>query len=160
MSVSEYLIRFTQQSRYATSDVDTEEKKQFCSINGLNDGLTYALESRDFLNFQALVDKALVLENRRGIIDEGITPLDTNDTSHLDIQGPITRARAQQLNLEVSSFLSKLLYVNIENIMLPNEYILIRNNGEDKERDGEGLRGGGDQQRRPNQVGGPHVKSN
>ena len=68
MSVSEYLIRFTQLSRYAASDVDTEDKKQFRFINGLNDGMAYALESRDFVNFQALVDKALVLENRRGIM--------------------------------------------------------------------------------------------
>ena len=86
--------------------------------------------------------------------------MDTNDTSHLDIQGPITKARARQLNLEVSSFLRKSLYVNIENSMLPNEYILLRNKGEDQEGDGDGLRGGGDQQMRPNQVAGPIVKSN
>jgi hypothetical protein len=74
--------------------------------------------------------------------------LDTNDTPPLDIQGAITRARARQLNLEVSSFLSKTLYVNIENSILPNDYILLRNKGEDQEGDGEGLRDGGDQQRR------------
>jgi hypothetical protein len=90
-----------------------------------------------------------------GLPDEDITPLDTNDTPPLDIQGAITRARARQLNLEVSSFLSKALYVNIENSILPNDYILLRNKGEDQEGDGEGLREGGDQQRRPNQVRGP-----
>ena len=37
--------------------------------------------------------------------DEDITPTDTNDTPQDDIQGPITRARARQLNLQVSSFL-------------------------------------------------------
>jgi hypothetical protein len=31
--------------------------------------------------------------------DEYITPMDTNNTSQVDIQGPITRARARQLNL-------------------------------------------------------------
>jgi hypothetical protein len=35
----------------------------------LNDGLTYALEVREFINFQDMVDKALVLENRRGIME-------------------------------------------------------------------------------------------
>ena len=100
------------------------------------------------------------METKGTVHDEDITPLDTNDTSHLDNQGPITKARARQLNLDVSTFLSKSLYVNIENSMLPNEYILLRNNGEDQEGDGEGLRGGGDQQRRPNQVGGSNVKSN
>ena len=69
MTVSEYVTRFTQLSRYAPNEVDTDEKKQECFLNGLNDGLAYALEARDFVNFQAMVDKALVLENRRGIMD-------------------------------------------------------------------------------------------
>jgi hypothetical protein len=43
--------------------MDTDEKKQDWFLNGLNDGLSYALEARDFVNFQAMVDKALVLEN-------------------------------------------------------------------------------------------------
>jgi hypothetical protein len=34
--------------------------------------------------------------------DEDITPLDTNNNPPLNVQGPITRARARQLNLEVS----------------------------------------------------------
>jgi hypothetical protein len=69
MSVNEYVTRFTQLSRYAPDDVDTDEKKQAWFLNGLNDGLTYALEACDFANFQDMVDKALVLENRRGIIE-------------------------------------------------------------------------------------------
>jgi hypothetical protein len=35
-------------------------------LNGLNDGLAYALEARDFENFQGMVNKTLVLENRKG----------------------------------------------------------------------------------------------
>jgi hypothetical protein len=66
MSVSEYVTRFTQLSHYALDNVDTNEKKQDCFLNGLNDGLAYVLEARDFVNFQDMVDKALVLENRRG----------------------------------------------------------------------------------------------
>jgi TPP-dependent indolepyruvate ferredoxin oxidoreductase alpha subunit len=38
-------------------------------LNGLNDGLTYALEARDFENFQEMVNKALVLENRRDVME-------------------------------------------------------------------------------------------
>jgi PHD/YefM family antitoxin component YafN of YafNO toxin-antitoxin module len=49
--------------------VDTNEKKQDWFLNGLNDGLAYALEACDFINFQDMVDKALVLENRRGIME-------------------------------------------------------------------------------------------
>jgi hypothetical protein len=69
MSVCEYVTRFTQLSRYAPDNVDTNEKKQDRFLNGLNDGLAYALEARDFVNFQDMVDMALVLENRRGIME-------------------------------------------------------------------------------------------
>jgi hypothetical protein len=49
--------------------VDKDEKKQDWFLNGLNDGLAYDLEARDFINFQDMVDKALVLENQRGIME-------------------------------------------------------------------------------------------
>jgi hypothetical protein len=60
MSVNEYITKFTQLSRYDPHDVDTDEKKQECILNGLNDGLAYTLEARDFENFQGMVNKALV----------------------------------------------------------------------------------------------------
>jgi hypothetical protein len=66
MTVGEYVICFTQLSRYAPNDVDTDEKKQDCFLNDLNNRLAYALEVHDFENFQAMVNKAFVLENRRG----------------------------------------------------------------------------------------------
>jgi hypothetical protein len=69
MSVSEYVTRFTQLFRYASDNVDTNEKKQYWFLSGLNDGLAYALEARDFVYFQDMVDKALVLENQRGIME-------------------------------------------------------------------------------------------
>jgi hypothetical protein len=69
MTVSEYVTRFTQLSHYAPDNVDTDEKKQDWFLNRLNDGLAYALEACDFINFQDMVDKALVLENRRGIME-------------------------------------------------------------------------------------------
>jgi hypothetical protein len=65
MSVNKYVTRFTQLTRYAPGDVDTYEK-QDCFLNGLNDGLAYALEAHDFENFQGMVNKVLVLVNRRG----------------------------------------------------------------------------------------------
>jgi hypothetical protein len=68
ISMNEYVTKFTQVSRYAPHDVDTDEKKHECFLNGLNDGLAYALEARDFVNFQVMVNKALVLENRRGVM--------------------------------------------------------------------------------------------
>ncbi|WP_428028768.1 retrotransposon gag family protein, partial [Arcobacter sp.] len=69
MSVNKYVTKFTQLSRYAPHEVDTDEKKQKCFLNDLNDGLAYALEARDFENFKVMVNKALVLENRRGVME-------------------------------------------------------------------------------------------
>jgi hypothetical protein len=69
MSVNEYVTKFTQLSRYAPHEVDTDEKMQECFLNGLNDGLAYALDARDFENLQGIVNKALVLENRSGVME-------------------------------------------------------------------------------------------
>jgi hypothetical protein len=70
MSVNVYVTQFTQLSRYALDSVDTDQKKHDWFLNGLNDGLAYALEARDFINFQDMADKALVFENRRGIMEQ------------------------------------------------------------------------------------------
>jgi hypothetical protein len=69
LSVNEYVTQFTQLSRYALDNMEIDEKKQDWFLNELNDGLVYALEARDFINFQDMVDKALFLENRRGIME-------------------------------------------------------------------------------------------
>jgi hypothetical protein len=67
--VNEYVTKFTQLSRYAPHEVDTDEKKQECFLNPLNDRLAYALEARDIENIQGMVNKALVLENHRGVME-------------------------------------------------------------------------------------------
>jgi TPP-dependent indolepyruvate ferredoxin oxidoreductase alpha subunit len=69
MSVNEYVTKFTHLTRYAPNEVDTNEKKQYCFLNGLNDGLAYPLEVWVFENFQGMVSKVLVLENRRGMME-------------------------------------------------------------------------------------------
>jgi hypothetical protein len=50
-------------------EVNTDEKKQECFLNGLNDGLAYALEAQDFENFQGMVNRALALEYHRGVME-------------------------------------------------------------------------------------------
>jgi hypothetical protein len=69
MSVNEYVTKFTQLSCYAPHEVDNDETKMECYLNGLNDGFAYALETRDFKNFKGMVNKALVLENNRGVME-------------------------------------------------------------------------------------------
>jgi hypothetical protein len=67
--MNEYVNKFTQLSHYAPQEVDTNEKKQDYFLNRLNDGLAYALEARDIDNFQGMVNKALTLENHRGVME-------------------------------------------------------------------------------------------
>jgi hypothetical protein len=69
MTMNECITKFTQLSRYAPNEVDTDEEKQDYFLNGLNDGLAYALEAWDFDNFQGMVNKALMLENRRTVME-------------------------------------------------------------------------------------------
>jgi hypothetical protein len=69
MTVSEYVTRFTQLSHYAPDNMDTDEKKQDWFLNELNNRLAYAPEAHNFKMFQDMVDKALILENRRGIMN-------------------------------------------------------------------------------------------
>jgi hypothetical protein len=61
--------------------------------------------------------------------DEDITPMDTNNSPQVDY--PITRARARQLNLQVISFLSNYSCA-FESSMLPNDLIVLGNEGEDQ----------------------------
>jgi hypothetical protein len=72
MSVNKYVTRFTQLSHYASNEVDIDEKKHECFLNGLNDGWAYALEDRDFENFQGMLNKALVLENHKGVMEHNL----------------------------------------------------------------------------------------
>jgi hypothetical protein len=48
----------------------------------------------------------------------------------VEILGPITRSRAQQLNHQVNSFLCSSAY-NIKSRLLPNDLIVLSNQGED-----------------------------
>jgi hypothetical protein len=48
----------------------------------------------------------------------------------IEILGPMTQSRAQQLNQQVNSFLYSSAY-NIESRLLPNDLIVLRNQGED-----------------------------
>jgi hypothetical protein len=69
MSMNEHVTKFTQLSRYAPHQVDTDEKKQECFLNDMNDGLAYALEAQDCENFQGMLNKALALGNHRGVME-------------------------------------------------------------------------------------------
>jgi hypothetical protein len=63
-TVNEYLNKFTQLSRYAPDDVNTDEKKQDAFMNELNDEIQFQLLNTDYEDFQWMVDKAIIVENK------------------------------------------------------------------------------------------------
>jgi hypothetical protein len=83
---------------------------------------------------------------QEGEDDEDINTLATIITS-VDILGPITRSRAQQLNHQVTSFLCSSAY-NIEIRLLSNDLIVLRNQGKDHEGQTEHQEGAGEPRRR------------
>jgi hypothetical protein len=64
MIVNEYLNSFIQLSRYAPDDINTDKKKRDVFLNGLNDDIQFQLLNTDFTDFQHMVDKAIVIENK------------------------------------------------------------------------------------------------
>jgi hypothetical protein len=61
MTVNEYLNSFIQLSRYATEDINTNEKKQDMFLEGLNDDIRFQLLNTNYTDFQHMVEKAIVI---------------------------------------------------------------------------------------------------
>jgi hypothetical protein len=70
MFVIEYRDKFTQLTRYAPDEVDTDPKRQECFLDGLIGPLNYQLQSHTFPNFQTLLDMAIGLESKRRELGE------------------------------------------------------------------------------------------
>jgi hypothetical protein len=51
-------------SRYAPDDINIDEKKHDVFLNGLNDDIQFQLLNTDYADFQHMVDKAIVVENK------------------------------------------------------------------------------------------------
>jgi hypothetical protein len=64
MTVNEYLNSFIQLSRYAPDDINMDEKKHDVFLNGLNDDIQFQLLNTNYADFQHMVDKAIVIENK------------------------------------------------------------------------------------------------
>jgi hypothetical protein len=64
MTVNEYLNSFIQLSRYATEDINTDEKNQDMFLEGLNDDIQFQLLNMDYIDFQHMIDKAIVIESK------------------------------------------------------------------------------------------------
>jgi hypothetical protein len=64
MTVNEYLNSFIQLSRYATEGIYTDEKKQDVFLEGLNDDIQFQLLNIDYVDFQHMIDKAIIIESK------------------------------------------------------------------------------------------------
>jgi hypothetical protein len=64
MTLNEFLNSFIQLSRYAPNDINTDKKKQDMFLNGLNDDIQFQLLNSDYADFQHMIDKAIVIENK------------------------------------------------------------------------------------------------
>jgi hypothetical protein len=69
MSVVEYRDKFAQLSRYAPTEVARDSDKQCHFLKGLYDGLQLQLMSNKYASFQELVDRAIVIDNKRKEMD-------------------------------------------------------------------------------------------
>jgi hypothetical protein len=64
MSVTEYLDKFTTWGRYAPNDIDMDEKKRECFMNGLQEDLQPYLVAVPYNDLEALVDAAIMVEDK------------------------------------------------------------------------------------------------
>src|SRR6266540_3080938 len=68
-SLIEYMQAFNHLAQYASTHVDSDEKKKGCFLEGLNSMLKLHLGNR-FANFHELVDDALTMEDRLRVARE------------------------------------------------------------------------------------------
>jgi hypothetical protein len=98
------------------------------------------------------------IPSRTTLMQEGKDDEDINTSTtvipSVEILGPITQSRAQQLNYQVNSFLCSSAY-NIESQLLPNDLIVLRNQGEDHGGQMEHQEGAGEPRRRAREGGKP-----
>jgi hypothetical protein len=69
MSVAEYRNKFSQLSQYAPAEVARDSDKQRRFLKGLYDRLQLQLMSNKYASFQELVDRAIVIDNKRKEMD-------------------------------------------------------------------------------------------
>jgi hypothetical protein len=98
------------------------------------------------------------MSSRTTSMQEGEDDEDINTSATIipsvEIVGPITRSRAQQLNYQVNSFLCYSAY-NIESRLLLNDLIVLRNQGEDHGGQMKHQDGAGEPRRRAREGGEP-----
>src|SRR3954470_20788760 len=70
MTMVGYVDRFTQLSRYALEEVDTEEKRKDRFLDGLHDELQVVLVAMQFPDLESLADAAIMMEGKLKMASE------------------------------------------------------------------------------------------
>jgi hypothetical protein len=84
--VAEYIDEFNKLARYVPDDVDTDAKRRERFLDGLNDELAVQLSVVYAPNYQALIDKATILENKQNqmeIARGNFTTMGSSTQDHL-----------------------------------------------------------------------------
>ena len=61
MTVTEYLHKFIELSRYAPEDINEDEKKQEAFFDGLNHEIKTLVEVTTYSDFNAMVNRAITI---------------------------------------------------------------------------------------------------
>jgi hypothetical protein len=95
MTINEYLNSFIQLSRYATEGINTDKKKQDMFLEGLNDDIQFQLLNTDYVDFQHMIDRPIVIESKlREMEKDGKRKM----TFHGQSSGSNVRSRFSQPN--------------------------------------------------------------
>jgi hypothetical protein len=97
MIMNEYLNSFIQLSRYTTEDIKIDEKKQDKFLNGLNDDIQFQLLNTDYADFQHMVDKAIVIENK-------IKEMEKDDKRMIPFHGQSSKSNIRPRFLQPNQF--------------------------------------------------------
>lgn len=65
MTINQYIQKFMKLARYAPEDVDNDRKKHECFLNRLHSEMRTQLIAHDYIDFNTLVNKAILTENAR-----------------------------------------------------------------------------------------------
>jgi hypothetical protein len=69
MSVAKYRDKFAQLSRYAPNEVANDVDKQWLFLKGLHDSLQLQLMSNAYPDYQTLVNRTIVVDNKHKEVD-------------------------------------------------------------------------------------------
>jgi hypothetical protein len=114
LSVSEYMDKFLQLSRYVPEDVNTDAKRQYRFLRGLVDPLHYQLMTHTFPTFQHLIDRAIMTERKHREMEDrkhkiGGSPAGSSSRPRYSSNPPqhLSKDTSTSINVRISSNITR-----------------------------------------------------